>query len=103
MEKQYKLTKDLGNIKAGTELVKINNNYMLYSEDYQKYFTGKEIPLLLEQGHIEEVPEPKWRDENMIEFAKYIQDEYCYTKIYEYSIKEKLKEYEKSRQNKDIQ
>jgi hypothetical protein len=100
---QYKLKKDLGNIKTGTELVKINNNYMLHSVDYQKYFTEKEIPLLIKQGWIEEIPEPKYTDEDMIKFAKSIQDDCYHTGIYEYSIDEKLKEYEACRQNKDIQ
>jgi hypothetical protein len=51
---------------------------------------------------IEAGKEPKWTDKDMIKFANSIQDDCYHTGIYEYSIDEKLKEYEECRQNKDI-
>ncbi len=107
--KQYRFKKDFGYCLSGT-ISKYHEDMNVYGFkflDTKKCKTGyvfdiEEIQLLIKQGYLEECKEPKWTDEDMIEFAKYIQDEYCYTKIYEYSIKEKLKEYEKSRQAKNI-
>ena len=106
--KQYRFKKDFGYCLSGT--ISEYDGIMNYYRFKYKYenresihcFKKEEIQLLIKQGYLEECKEPKWTDEDMIEFAKYIQDEYCYTKIYEYSIKEKLKEYEKSRQTKNI-
>lgn len=92
---EYISTKDLGNIKAGTKLVKINNAYMLHSDDYQKFFTEEEILLLIQQGWVEEVQELKYTKKDMIDFLEYINHNYLMEDYLPYHTI--LEDYEKSR------
>lgn len=98
--KKYKLKIAQGSIPANMEFTNWEGYIEVFNEDNQTiiYYDIKDIPLLLEQGIIEEVQEPKWRDEDMISFFKYINHRYLMEENLPYHTI--LKEYEQSRQTK---
>lgn len=98
--KKYKLKIAQGSIPANMEFTNWEGYIEVFNEDNQTiiYYDNKDIPLLLKQGIIEEVQEPKWRDEDMISFFKYINHRYLMEENLPYHTI--LKEYEQSRQTK---
>lgn len=97
---KYRLKIAQGSIPANMEFTNWEGYIEVFNEDNQTiiYYDIKDIPLLLEQGIIEEVQEPKWRDEDMISFFKYINHRYLMEENLPYHTI--LKEYEQSRQTK---
>lgn len=102
---EYRLKNDLGFCKAGLRLIdyhilevgKYKEKYkVMFGEDelmdYHSFYK-EEIPLLIEQGYIEEVQEPKYTKNDMIDFFKYINHKYLMEENLPYHTI--LKEYEK--------
>jgi hypothetical protein len=99
--KKYKLKIAQGSIPANMEFTNYEDYIEVLNEDNQTIilYDNEDIPLLLEQGIIEEVQELKWTDDDMISFFKYINHMYLMEENLPYHTI--LKEYEKSRQNKE--
>ncbi len=109
--KQYRFKKDFGYCLSGT-ISKYHEDMNVYGFkflDTKKCKRGyvfdiEEIRLLIKQGYLEECKELKWTDEDMIEFAGFVcykfYDDVCVYKNED--LKNKLKEYEKIRQTKNI-
>ena len=114
--KQYKLLIDIGKCKAGSiSKVNIQCDTMSFASNEDKKirrtYKQEEIPLLIKQGIIKEVPEGKWTDEEMFDYSKYLIMRYDELKNaiqeqnnveLEVKLNMFLMEYEKSRQTKNI-
>lgn len=113
--KQYKLLIDIGKCKAGT-ISKVNRQCDTMSfacnddKKIRRTYKQEEIPFLIEQNIIEEVPEGKWLDDDMFDYSKYVLERYYELKdiiekqdFDELDIKLNIlfQEYEKSRKNKE--
>jgi hypothetical protein len=108
--KQYRFKKDFGYCLSGT--ISEYDGIMNYYRFKYKYknresihcFKKEEIQLLIKQGYLEECKEPKWRDEDMIKFAQKMVFEFNWdaTMYDPFLFEKKLKEYEKSKQTRDI-
>ena len=71
----YRLKQDYHNVKAGTISEEWRDHswnpvYVFKDNDIELDFNKEEINELLKNDIVEKLPEPKWRDEDMIEFAE---------------------------------
>jgi len=103
----YRLKQDYYDVIAGTISEEWRDHalepvYVFKSNNIELDLNKEEINDLLQRGIVEKLPEPKWRDEDMIRYAKYMVSFSTNRKIMDIIFEKKLYDYEKSRQTKNI-